>query len=239
MGRVRAYIGLGRQRRRRRRDARGRASMRWRRCPAPRLVAVSRLYATEPVGVVDQPEFRNAAVAIDVPAGPDPATGAVGAARRPQGHRARIRPPGARALGPARGRPRHAAVRRRQRIEVERPAEAGATTRRRPASRSSSRIGWPGNRLFVLAPARGPRARPRAARLGRDGRAAARRRRERRGSRTPSGRSRRGTATAGARAAGLSLLARRRPPPPRAAPVRTVPSTTFDATYAAGRPAWR
>jgi 2-amino-4-hydroxy-6-hydroxymethyldihydropteridine diphosphokinase len=44
--------------------------------PGARLRAVSRLYATEPVGVVDQPEFRNAAVALDVPAGPDTATGA-------------------------------------------------------------------------------------------------------------------------------------------------------------------
>lgn len=44
--------------------------------PSVRLVAVSRLYATDPVGVLDQPEFRNACVALDVPAGPDPATGA-------------------------------------------------------------------------------------------------------------------------------------------------------------------
>jgi len=44
--------------------------------PGTRLVGVSRLYATAPVGVVDQPEFRNAVVALDVPAGPDPATGA-------------------------------------------------------------------------------------------------------------------------------------------------------------------
>jgi 2-amino-4-hydroxy-6-hydroxymethyldihydropteridine diphosphokinase len=45
--------------------------------PGVRLRGVSRLYATEPVGVVDQPEFRNAVVALDVPAGPDPETGAV------------------------------------------------------------------------------------------------------------------------------------------------------------------
>jgi 2-amino-4-hydroxy-6-hydroxymethyldihydropteridine diphosphokinase len=45
--------------------------------PGSRLRGVSRLYATEPVGVLDQPEFRNAAAAIDVPAGPDPATGAL------------------------------------------------------------------------------------------------------------------------------------------------------------------
>ena len=37
---------------------------------------MSRLYVTRPVGVVDQPPFRNAVVALDVPAGRDPATGA-------------------------------------------------------------------------------------------------------------------------------------------------------------------
>jgi 2-amino-4-hydroxy-6-hydroxymethyldihydropteridine diphosphokinase len=45
--------------------------------PGVRLAGVSRLYATTPVGVTDQPEFRNAVVALDVPAGPDPATGAL------------------------------------------------------------------------------------------------------------------------------------------------------------------
>jgi 2-amino-4-hydroxy-6-hydroxymethyldihydropteridine diphosphokinase len=45
--------------------------------PGARLAGVSRLYATAPVGVLDQPEFRNAVVAIDVPAGPDPETGAL------------------------------------------------------------------------------------------------------------------------------------------------------------------
>lgn len=44
--------------------------------PGVRLRGVSRLYATAPVGVTDQPEFRNAVVALDVPSGPDPATGA-------------------------------------------------------------------------------------------------------------------------------------------------------------------
>jgi 2-amino-4-hydroxy-6-hydroxymethyldihydropteridine diphosphokinase len=44
--------------------------------PDTRLGGVSRLYATAPVGVVDQPEFRNAVAALDVPAGPDPETGA-------------------------------------------------------------------------------------------------------------------------------------------------------------------
>ena len=45
--------------------------------PGVRLRAVSRLYATDPIGDTDQPEFRNAAIAIDAPAGPDPATGAL------------------------------------------------------------------------------------------------------------------------------------------------------------------
>jgi len=45
--------------------------------PDVRLQGVSRLYATRPVGVADQPEFRNAVVALDVPAGPDPASGAL------------------------------------------------------------------------------------------------------------------------------------------------------------------
>jgi 2-amino-4-hydroxy-6-hydroxymethyldihydropteridine diphosphokinase len=46
--------------------------------PGARLRGVSRLYATDPVGVTDQPEFRNAVVALEVPAGPDPDTGALG-----------------------------------------------------------------------------------------------------------------------------------------------------------------
>ncbi|HET7727238.1 MAG TPA: 2-amino-4-hydroxy-6-hydroxymethyldihydropteridine diphosphokinase [Candidatus Limnocylindrales bacterium] len=45
--------------------------------PGAGLRAVSPLYATAPVGVTDQPEFRNAVVALDVPAGPEPATGAL------------------------------------------------------------------------------------------------------------------------------------------------------------------
>lgn len=75
MRRVRAYIGLGANLG----DAgatlaTGVAALA--RLPGTHLRAVSRLYATEPVGVVDQPAFRNAVVALDVPAGPDPATGA-------------------------------------------------------------------------------------------------------------------------------------------------------------------
>ena len=44
--------------------------------PGSRVAAVSRLYATAPVGVADQPEFSNAVALVDVPAG---ATAAIGA----------------------------------------------------------------------------------------------------------------------------------------------------------------
>jgi 2-amino-4-hydroxy-6-hydroxymethyldihydropteridine diphosphokinase len=73
--RVRAYIGLGANvgdaETTLRAAAQALAAL-----PGARLVGVSRVYATAPVGVPDQPEFRNAVVALDVPAGPDPATGA-------------------------------------------------------------------------------------------------------------------------------------------------------------------
>jgi 2-amino-4-hydroxy-6-hydroxymethyldihydropteridine diphosphokinase len=75
VGVVRAYIGLGANLG----DAAGTIASGVRAVaslPGARLRGVSRLYATEPVGVVDQPDFRNAAVALDVPSGPDPATGA-------------------------------------------------------------------------------------------------------------------------------------------------------------------
>lgn len=74
--RVRAYIGLGANvgdPAATLADAVGELAA----LPGARLRAVSRLYATDPVGVTDQPEFRNAAVALDVPAGADPATGAL------------------------------------------------------------------------------------------------------------------------------------------------------------------
>lgn len=75
MRRVRAYIGLGANLGDA--DAALAAGIRaLGRLPGTRLRAVSRLYATEPVGVLDQPRFRNAVAALDVPAGPDPATGA-------------------------------------------------------------------------------------------------------------------------------------------------------------------
>jgi 2-amino-4-hydroxy-6-hydroxymethyldihydropteridine diphosphokinase len=44
--------------------------------PGVRLRSVSPLYVTAPVGLIDQPDFHNAVVALDVPAGPTPAVGA-------------------------------------------------------------------------------------------------------------------------------------------------------------------
>lgn len=76
MARTRAYVGLGANVG----DAAGTIAAAIHALdalPDSRLVAVSRLYATAPVGVVDQPEFRNAVAALDVPSGRDPATGAL------------------------------------------------------------------------------------------------------------------------------------------------------------------
>lgn len=73
--RVRAYIGLGANVGDAETTLRA-AVQALAALPGARLVGVSRLYATAPVGVVDQPEFRNAVVALDVPGGTDPETGA-------------------------------------------------------------------------------------------------------------------------------------------------------------------
>ena len=73
--RVRAYIGLGSN------VGDARATMTaavaaLAALPGARLRGVSRLYRTRPVGVTDQPDFLNAAAALEVPAGPDAAAGA-------------------------------------------------------------------------------------------------------------------------------------------------------------------
>jgi 2-amino-4-hydroxy-6-hydroxymethyldihydropteridine diphosphokinase len=75
-GRVRAYIGLG--------SNVGDPPATLRRAvlaldalPGVRVRAVSPLYLARPVGVTDQPDFHNAVVALDVPAGANPETGAL------------------------------------------------------------------------------------------------------------------------------------------------------------------
>ena len=65
--------------------------------PGVRLRGVSRLYATKPVGEPDQPEFRNAVAAIDVPSSGHPATDALALLRDLKGlERAFGRRPGKR-----------------------------------------------------------------------------------------------------------------------------------------------
>lgn len=76
MHRVRAYIGLGANVGDPRTNLE-RATTALAALPGVRLQAVSPLYRTRPVGVADQPDFYNAAVALDVPRGPDPETGAL------------------------------------------------------------------------------------------------------------------------------------------------------------------
>ena len=110
VGRVRAYVGLGANVGSPA-ETLAAAVHALAALPGARIRGVSRLYATDPVGVLDQPEFRNAVVALEVPGGRTPRPGRRRAAARPQGPRARLRPPAARAVGTARGGPRPAAVR--------------------------------------------------------------------------------------------------------------------------------
>lgn len=126
--------------------------------PDIRIRAVSRLYATAPVGVTDQPEFSNAVVAVDVPSGPDPATGAIGllarlkAIERDFGRRRRDR------WGP-RELDLDLLVFGRAQLSVERPAAARSidddqTDRAADGGPSLLTVPHPemASRLFVLTP---------------------------------------------------------------------------------------
>jgi 2-amino-4-hydroxy-6-hydroxymethyldihydropteridine diphosphokinase len=147
--RVRAYVGLGANLG----DPAGAIAAGVRALaalPDARLTGVSRLYATEPVGVVAQPEFRNAVVRLEVPAGPDPETGALAllvalkAIERAFGRRERER------WGP-RELDLDLLVFGRARIAVERPAEARSGDPSKPTDLVvPHRLA--GERLFVLAP---------------------------------------------------------------------------------------
>ncbi|MBA2556264.1 MAG: 2-amino-4-hydroxy-6-hydroxymethyldihydropteridine diphosphokinase [Chloroflexi bacterium] len=75
-GRVTSYIGLGANLGDAPRTLAAAANA-LRAMPDARLASVSRLYVTRPVGVVEQPDFHNAAVRLEVPTGPDPETGAL------------------------------------------------------------------------------------------------------------------------------------------------------------------
>jgi len=120
-----------------------------------RLRGVSRLYATVPVGVADQPEFRNAVVALDVPAGPDPATGALGLLEALKTIEREVgRRPGRR-WGP-RVLDLDLLVFGRARLDVERTAAARSLDSDHDAVKAAARLVVPhpsaADRLFVLAP---------------------------------------------------------------------------------------
>jgi 2-amino-4-hydroxy-6-hydroxymethyldihydropteridine diphosphokinase len=123
--------------------------------PGARLRGVSRLYVTAPWGDPDQPDFRNAVVALDVPAGPDPATGALDLLTRLKdlerdfGRRRRRR------WGP-RELDLDLLVFGRSRLSVERPPEARSVDADVDPARATRLLDVPHRdarqRLFVLAP---------------------------------------------------------------------------------------
>ena len=124
--------------------------------PGVRVRAVSRLYATAPWGVTDQPEFRNAAVSIDTAMdGDDPAAAALDllarlkTIERDAGRRARRR------WGP-RELDLDLLVYGRHRIAIERPADARSVDADVDPGKAAKRLEIPhrdlGERLFVLAP---------------------------------------------------------------------------------------
>jgi len=123
--------------------------------PGMRLRGVSRLYATEPVGVTDQPEFRNAVVALDVPALPDPERGSIAllsalkALEREFGRRTRER------WGP-RELDLDLLVFGRARVTIERPAAARSIDAESDPAKAAKVLEVPHpaarSRLFVLAP---------------------------------------------------------------------------------------
>jgi 2-amino-4-hydroxy-6-hydroxymethyldihydropteridine diphosphokinase len=118
--------------------------------PGVGLRGVSKLYATVPVGVADQPEFRNAAVALDAPAGREPIGGALALLvalkqlERAFGRRDRER------WGP-RELDLDLLVFGRHRMAVDRPPDARSSDPTKPTDLVvPHRLA--GERLFVLAP---------------------------------------------------------------------------------------
>ena len=154
MRRVRAYIGLGANVG----DARDTLTAAVAALPAlpdARLRGVSPLYRTKPVGVVDQPDFLNAVVALDVPAGPDPATGATALLVALKQLEAGFgRQPGER-WGP-RELDLDLLVFGRARLAIERPPEGQPATAALDAGAAARLLEVPhpsmGERLFVLQP---------------------------------------------------------------------------------------
>ena len=123
--------------------------------PGVRLREVSPLYVTAPWGVTDQPEFHNAVVALDVPAGPDAAASAIAflgklkTLERLAGRRRRAR------WGP-RELDLDLLVFGRHVIGVDRPPGARSLDAGTDPAKAARRLEVPhrdaGERLFVLAP---------------------------------------------------------------------------------------
>jgi len=152
--RVRAYVGLGAN------VGDAPATLAWAvealaGLPGVHVAGVSPLYATAPWGVTDQPDFHNAVVALDVPAGADPAAGAVALLgqlkmlERLAGRRRRRR------WGP-RELDLDLLVFGRHRVDVERPPLARSNDAEQDPAKAARRLQVPhrdaGERLFVLAP---------------------------------------------------------------------------------------
>lgn len=160
MRRVRAYIGLGGNVGHAEATL-GRAVRTLATLPGVHLRAVSRLYVTKPVGVVDQADFHNAVVALDVPAGRDPVTGALALLIALKGIERAFGRRGGRRWGP-RGLDLDLLVFGRHQIRAERPVEARRSDLSRRAEVPSvdaphaSALDVPHasarERLFVLAP---------------------------------------------------------------------------------------
>jgi 2-amino-4-hydroxy-6-hydroxymethyldihydropteridine diphosphokinase len=152
--RVRAYVGLGAN------VGDAAETLAWAvnalgEMPGIRLRGVSPLYVTAPWGVTDQPEFHNAVVALDVPAGPDPPAGAIALLgqlkmlERLAGRRRRVR------WGP-RELDLDLLIFGRHPIAVDRPPGARSIDAGTDPVKAARRLEVPhrdaGERLFVLAP---------------------------------------------------------------------------------------
>ncbi len=123
--------------------------------PGMSLRGVSRLYATAPVGVVDQAEFRNAVATFDVPAGAGPATGALTVLETLKGLERRFGRQPRRRWGP-REVDLDLLIFGRHRIVVERTDGARSVDAGIDASKAPRLLEVPhpaaAARLFVLAP---------------------------------------------------------------------------------------
>ncbi|MGH2407194.1 MAG: 2-amino-4-hydroxy-6-hydroxymethyldihydropteridine diphosphokinase [Candidatus Limnocylindrales bacterium] len=120
--------------------------------PGPRMRGVSRLYVTRPVGDLDQPDFHNAVVALDVPRGSEPEIGALALLLALKQLEAAFGRRERRHWGP-RELDLDLLVFGRQRVQVERPP-AGRSRDPARGERQWLEVPHPEarSRLFVLAP---------------------------------------------------------------------------------------